>query len=71
MRKIVVSVAPVAAGTPVDADALALDLEKCAQAGAAMVHLHCRKPDGSLTPDIDVYKRQVQGGTIIRGPRTK
>lgn len=52
MRKIVVSVAPVAAGTPVDADALAFDLEKCAQAGAAMVHLHCRKPDGSLTPNI-------------------
>lgn len=52
MRKIVVSVAPVEAGKPVDADKLAVDIEKCAKAGAAMVHLHCRKPDGSLTPDI-------------------
>lgn len=52
MRKIIVSVAPVAAGTPVDADALARDMEQCAKEGAAMVHLHCRRPDGSLTPDI-------------------
>lgn len=51
MRKIVVSVAPVAAGTPVDSDLLAVDLEKCAKKGASMVHLHCRRPDGSLTPD--------------------
>lgn len=52
MRKIVVSVAPVQAGTPVNADALAEDMALCAKAGASMVHLHCRKPDGSLTPDI-------------------
>ncbi len=52
-RKIVISVAPVAAGSPVDADALAKDMEKCARAGASMCHLHCRRPDGSLTPDTD------------------
>lgn len=52
MRKIIVSVAPVRAGDPVDADKLALDMEQCAKEGAAMVHLHCRKRDGSLTPDI-------------------
>lgn len=52
MRKVIISVAPVAAGTPVDAVRLAEDVEKCVKAGASMCHLHCRKPDGSLTPDI-------------------
>ncbi len=52
MKKIIISLAPVKAGTPVDADALAVDVEKCVKAGASMCHLHCRKPDGSLTPDI-------------------
>lgn len=51
MRKVIISLAPVQAGTPVDAAALAQDVEKSVQAGAAMCHLHCRKPDGSLTPD--------------------
>ncbi len=51
-RKIVISLAPVQAGTPVDAASLALDVEKSVQAGAAMCHLHCRRPDGSLTPDL-------------------
>lgn len=50
-RKIVISVAPVAAGSPVNAEALAVDVEQCARSGASMCHLHCRRPDGSLTPD--------------------
>lgn len=52
MRKVIISLAPVQAGTPVDAVKLAEDVEKSVKAGAAMCHLHCRKPDGSLTPDI-------------------
>lgn len=52
MRKVIISLAPVQAGTPVDADRLAEDVKKSVEAGAAMCHLHCRKPDGSLTPDI-------------------
>lgn len=52
MEPIVVSVAPVRAGDPVDADLLAKDVALSAKAGASMVHLHCRRPDGSLTPDI-------------------
>ena len=52
MRKVIISVAPVAAGTPVDKILLAEDVKKCVEAGASMCHLHCRKPDGSLTPDI-------------------
>ncbi|MEY8324865.1 3-keto-5-aminohexanoate cleavage protein [Lachnospiraceae bacterium 54-11] len=51
MRKVIISLAPVKAGTPVDAVSLAEDVAKSVQAGAAMCHLHCRKPDGSLTPD--------------------
>lgn len=52
MRKIIISVAPVQAGTEVNAQKLAEDMEQCAEKGAAMVHLHCRRPDGGLTPDI-------------------
>lgn len=52
MRKVIISLAPVRAGDPVDACALAEDVEKSVRAGASMCHLHCRKPDGSLTPDI-------------------
>ena len=51
MRKVIISLAPVQAGTPVDAISLAEDVAKSVQAGASMCHLHCRKPDGSLTPD--------------------
>ncbi len=52
MRKVIISLAPVAAGTPVDKYTLAEDVEKSVAAGASMCHLHCRRPDGSLTPDI-------------------
>lgn len=52
MRKVIISLAPVKAGTPVDCHGLAEDVKKSVEAGAAMCHLHCRKPDGSLTPDI-------------------
>ena len=44
-RKIIISLAPVKAGTPVDKIALAEDVKKCVDAGAGMCHLHCRMPD--------------------------
>ena len=50
-RKIIISLAPVKAGTPVDRAALAEDVARCVGLGAGMCHLHCRRPDGSLTPD--------------------
>ena len=50
-RKIIVSLAPVKAGTLVDRAALAEDVQRCVELGAGMCHLHCRRPDGSLTPD--------------------
>ncbi|HJA67937.1 MAG TPA: 3-keto-5-aminohexanoate cleavage protein [Candidatus Mediterraneibacter cottocaccae] len=54
-KKVIISVAPVQAGTPVKAEILAEDVAKCMKAGASMCHLHCRKPDGSLTPDISYF----------------
>lgn len=54
-KKVIISLAPVEAGTPVDAESLAEDVEKSVQAGAAMCHLHCRTKDGALTPDISYF----------------
>lgn len=51
MRKVIISLAPVKAGTPIDRSKLAEDVEKCVKAGAGMCHLHSRTPDGDLTPD--------------------
>lgn len=55
MRKVIISLAPVKAGTPIDRVALAEDVKSCVEAGAAMCHLHCRRPDGSLTPDTTEF----------------
>lgn len=60
MRKIIISLAPVAAGTPTDVEKLGEDVRKSSQAGAAMCHLHCRRPDGSLTPDISFMVEQFE-----------
>ena len=54
-RKIIISLAPVKAGTPVDRAALAEDVARCVDLGAGMCHLHCRRPDGSLTPDTSEF----------------
>jgi 3-keto-5-aminohexanoate cleavage enzyme len=56
MRKVIISLAPVRAGTPVDSQKLADDVAKSVRSGAAMCHLHCRRPDGSLTSDITYLK---------------
>lgn len=50
-RKVIISLAPVKANTPIDKVALAEDVRLCVEKGAGMCHLHCRLPDGSLTPD--------------------
>lgn len=69
MRKVIISLAPVEAGKPVDQAALVEDVVKCAQAGAAMCHLHCRRPDGSLTPDItemvDTFEKIAERTDLI------
>lgn len=50
-HKVIISLAPVEAGTPTDAAALADDVAKSVEYGASMCHLHCRTPEGTLTPD--------------------
>ncbi|MCI8372876.1 MAG: 3-keto-5-aminohexanoate cleavage protein [Lachnospiraceae bacterium] len=54
MRKVIISLAPVAGPSPVDPDRLAEDVVKSVQKGAAMCHLHCKKRTGELTPDTCV-----------------
>ena len=66
MRKVIISLAPVQAGVSIDAVKLAEDVEKSVKLGAAMCHLHCRKPDGSLTPDISYMLSLIQ---ILSQPR--
>ena len=69
MRKIIISLAPVKAGTPVDNVKLAEDVARCVEAGAGMCHLHCRKPDGSLTPDasyiIDTFEEILKRTDVV------
>ena len=55
MRKVIISLAPVAAGRPVDRAALVEDVVRSVAAGAGMCHLHCRRPDGALTPDTTEF----------------
>ena len=60
-NKVLISVAPVsAADKHIDPKKIAKDVIECAKAGAAMVHLHVREKDGSLTPDLTVLKETVE-----------
>lgn len=44
---------------PITPDEIAEAAEACARAGAAMVHVHARRPDGSSTQDPEVYAEIV------------
>ena len=52
MRKVIISVAPVAGPDPLRAEELIHDVIQCEQEGASMCHLHCKTRVGALTPDI-------------------
>lgn len=69
MRKIIVSVAPVAGTAPVDVNALAIDVIRCADQGAAMCHLHSKTKEGRLTQDISILSESFdkigEGSDII------
>lgn len=69
MRKVIISLAPVQAGTPVNKKTLVEDVVRCSELGAAMCHLHCRQPDGSLTDDItelvDIFERIAQRTSLV------
>lgn len=52
MRKVIISVAPVAGPDPLVPKELAKDVVECVKRGASMCHLHCKTNEGYLTPDI-------------------
>ncbi|MBQ7260182.1 MAG: 3-keto-5-aminohexanoate cleavage protein [Lachnospiraceae bacterium] len=61
MKKIMLCVAPVAAGDPlINPRAIALDVYDCFKAGAAMVHLHVRDLNGRLTPCLALLEETAQ-----------
>lgn len=61
MRKIMISVAPVAASdTLINPRAIARDVLECYRHGAAMVHLHVRDLNGGLTPDLSLLEETVR-----------
>lgn len=51
MRKIIISVAPVAAGVKIDYPSVAVDIQNSIDAGASICHLHSRTNSGDLTDD--------------------
>lgn len=60
MKKLLVSVAPVAAtDILINPRAIARDVYECYQKGACMVHLHCRDLNGRLTPDISLLEETI------------
>ena len=60
-NKVLINVAPVSAPCKhIDPEAIAQDVRKCYEAGAAMVHLHVRKEDGSLTADTALLEETLK-----------
>ncbi len=65
MKKIIVSVAPVAAntqiikGNPLTPEEIADDVINCTRAGASIVHLHVRDRNGDLTCDLTEFSRTL------------
>lgn len=63
MDKLIITVAGVGAETtreaqpnlPISAQEIGEDAARCREAGAAIYHLHVRRPDGSPTQDKDVF----------------
>lgn len=56
-RKVLINVAPVAGSCKeIIPEKIAEDVLACRKAGAAMVHLHVRAKDGSLSPDPSLLK---------------
>ena len=61
MRKVMISVAPVAAtDSLLNPRAIARDVTECYKHGAAMVHLHVRDLNGRLTPDLSLLEETVR-----------
>lgn len=60
MRKVIISVAPVAGPDPLIPEVLAEDVAKCVEYGASMCHLHCKTREGKLTADTANLKQAFE-----------
>jgi 3-keto-5-aminohexanoate cleavage enzyme len=61
MRKIIISLAPVAATSKnIDPRTIADEVIEASRVGASMVHLHVREKTGELTKDLTVFKDTVE-----------
>lgn len=69
MRKVIISLAPVEAGKPIDKNALVNDVINSVRAGASMCHLHSRDEEGGLTPDItelvDTFEKIIEQEDVV------
>lgn len=45
---------------PISAEEIGVEAAKCREAGAAMVHIHVRKPDGSPSQDAELYRAAIR-----------
>jgi len=45
---------------PISAQEIGEDAAKCREAGAAMVHIHVRKPDGSPSQDAELFRAAIR-----------
>lgn len=45
---------------PITPEEIAEDAAKCREAGAAMVHLHVRRPDGSPSQDTELFRAAIR-----------
>ena len=64
-RKIILAVAPTGGwgsgdNNPITPEAIAGEVIACAQAGAAVVHLHARNERGELTTDLTSFSKTVE-----------
>lgn len=58
--RVIISLAPVAADCPrVEPNEVADEILACVEAGAAIVHLHVRDPQGKLTPDTRYFEQTI------------
>lgn len=68
MDKLIITVAPVGAETtreqnpnlPITPLEIAEDIRRAWSAGAALAHIHARKPDGAPTQDREVYREIIE-----------
>jgi 3-keto-5-aminohexanoate cleavage enzyme len=44
---------------PITPEEIAIAAQECAQAGASIVHVHARNPDGSPTQDKEIYRQII------------